>query len=132
MNLFSEKYFLFTIIVILGSFVYAQPNKMRFERITTDDGLSSNHSSYIFQDSRGFLWITTEDGINRYDGYSFKHYKHIPGNINSLSDYAATHILEDSNGLFWISTREGLNVFDPASEKFIHFNPVKDDSSFSK
>ncbi|MBS4036070.1 MAG: response regulator [Ignavibacterium sp.] len=129
MNLFAKKYFLFTIIVILGSFVYAQPNKMRFERITTDDGLSSNHTSYIFQDRRGFLWITTENGINRYDGYSFKHYKHIPGNINSLSDYAATHILEDSKGLFWISTREGLNVFDPATEKFTHYNPVTDDSA---
>lgn len=129
MNLFSGKYFLFTAIIILGSFVYAQSNKMRFERITTDHGLSSNHTSYIFQDSRGFLWITTEDGINRYDGYKFKHYKHIPGNLNSLSDYAATHILEDSKGLFWISTREGLNVFDPATEKFIHYNPIKDDSA---
>lgn len=130
MNFENGKYYLPVILILLCTgFVKAQPVNIRFEWFTTDDGLSSNHTSYIFQDSRGFLWITTEDGINRYDGYSFKHYKHIPGNINSLSGYAATHILEDSNGLFWISTREGLNLFNPATEKFIHYNPVTDDSA---
>ncbi|MFO7525914.1 MAG: two-component regulator propeller domain-containing protein [Ignavibacteriaceae bacterium] len=130
MNFSYRRYNLPVVLVIMcAAIVSAQPDNIRFEHFTTDDGLSSNHTSYIFQDSKGFLWITTEDGINRYDGYKFKHYKHIPGNINSLSDYAATHILEDSKGLFWISTREGLNVFDPSTEKFTHYKPLKGDSA---
>ena len=126
MNINQGKYFLFAIIVFFGSLVYTQSNRIRFERITTDNGLSSNNTSYIFQDKKGFLWISTQDGINRYDGYTFKYFKHIPGNLNSLSDYAVGHIYEDSKGDFWISTREGLNVFNPDSETFKHFNPQKD------
>ena len=126
MNINQGKYFLFAIIIFFGSFIYAQSNRIRFERITTDNGLSSNNTSYVFQDRKGFLWISTQDGINRYDGYSFKYFKHIPGILNSLSDYAAGHIYEDSKGNFWIATREGLNVFNPDSETFTHYNPQKD------
>jgi ligand-binding sensor domain-containing protein len=114
---FLEKYFLFLMLLFLPM-LYAQTNKIRFEHLTTDNGLSSNHISYILQDKKGFLWICTQDGINRFDGYNFKHYKHISGNKNSLSDFAASHIFEDSEGLFWISTRDGLNVFDPVEEKY--------------
>jgi signal transduction histidine kinase/ligand-binding sensor domain-containing protein/DNA-binding response OmpR family regulator len=130
MNIDQSKYFLFAIIIFFGSFVYTQSNRIRFERITTDNGLSSNHTSYIFQDKKGFLWISTQDGINRYDGYRFKHFRHLPGNENSLSDYAAGYIYEDSKGNFWIATREGLNVFSPNSETFTHYNPQKDSTIF--
>lgn len=126
MNYDQSKYFLFVIIIFFGSFVYTQSNRLRFERITTDNGLSSNHTSHIFQDRKGFLWISTQDGINRYDGYRFKHFRHLPGNTNSLSDYASGHIFEDSKGNFWIATREGLDVFNPDNETFIHYNPQKD------
>ncbi|WP_304132303.1 two-component regulator propeller domain-containing protein [Ignavibacterium album] len=126
MNYDQGKYFLFTIIIIIGSYIYGQSNRIRFERITADNGLSSNYTSYIFQDKKGFLWISTEDGINRYDGYRFKHFRHLPGNKNSLSDYAAGHIYEDSKGNFWIATREGLNVFNPDTETFTHYNPTRD------
>ncbi|RPI70513.1 MAG: T9SS C-terminal target domain-containing protein [Ignavibacteriales bacterium] len=123
------KEFIFIILILFAVSNSAQTKKLRFDKITTADGLSSNHIAFIFQDNRGFLWICTQDGINRYDGYRFKHYKHIPGNINSISDYAANHIMEDSKGIFWISTREGLNKFDPASEDFIHYKPQPNDSA---
>lgn len=114
------------LFIIVSSVAHTQSDKIRFERITTENGLSSNHTSYIFQDRKGFLWISTQDGINRYDGYRFKHFRHLTGNTNSLSDYAAGYIYEDSEGNFWIATREGLNVFNSNSETFIHYNPQKD------
>lgn len=122
----SKKIFIVCLIVVFSDCVFSQTKNFRFEHITTDNGLSSNQVSDILQDKNGFLWISTQDGINRNDGYNFKHFKHIPGNLNSLSDYAASHIYEDSNGNFWIATREGLNVFNPDSETFTHYNPQKD------
>jgi ligand-binding sensor domain-containing protein len=67
----------------------AQPIKLptahaRFERINTANGLSNNEITYIFQDRDGFMWFGTEDGLNRYDGYSFKVFKHNPKQPNSL------------------------------------------------
>src|SRR5690606_6621371 len=127
MNLKTGKYSYIILLLLLGTLInYAQPVKIRFENIRTDDGLSNNHISHIFQDSKGFLWISTQDGINRYDGYGYKHYKHIPGDLNSLSDYAVNNIFEDAKGTFWISTRNGLNEFNPDTEKFIHHKPEKD------
>lgn len=127
MNLKTGKYSHIILLLLLGTLInYAQPVKIRFENIRADDGLSNNHISHIFQDSKGFLWISTQDGINRYDGYGYKHYKHIPGDLNSLSDYAVNNIFEDATGTFWISTRNGLNEFNPYTEKFIHHKPEED------
>ena len=117
--------FITLLILFFTVMNYAQPEKLRFERLTIVNGLSNNHISHIFQDREGFLWISTQDGINRYDGYRFKHYKHVPGDTNSLSDYATNHIFEDSKGTFWVSTRDGLNEFNPDKEKFIHHKPQK-------
>lgn len=114
-------------LLILTVQTIAQTKKLRFDHITTENGLSDNYVTHIFQDKKGFIWISTQDGINRFDGYTFKHYKHIPGNINSLSDYAVNHIFEDSKGIFWISTRDGLNKFNPTTETFVHYKMDKDD-----
>jgi ligand-binding sensor domain-containing protein len=57
----------------------AQTDSYRFDRITTEDGLSHNEVRGIFQDHLGFMWFVTLDGINRYDGQSFKIYKPFPG-----------------------------------------------------
>jgi len=76
----------------------------------------------MFQDSRGFLWFGTEDGLNRYDGYTFKVYKPDPDAPNSLSDRWITSIVEDKDGYLWIGTRlGGLNRYDPRTEEFTHF-----------
>jgi len=76
----------------------------------------------IFQDSRGFLWFGTEDGLNRYDGYTFKTYKPDPDAPHSLSDRWITSIVEDKAGTLWIGTRlGGLNHYNPRTEQFIHF-----------
>src|SRR5688500_1354643 len=95
---------------------------MRFDHISIEQGLSQSSVRVIFQDSRGFLWFGTEDGLNRYDGYTFKTYKPDPDAQNSLSDRWITSIVEDKEGYLWIGTRlGGLNRYDPHTEDFIHF-----------
>lgn len=93
-----------------------------FESFSIKHGLSSNNVTWILQDTKGFLWIGTEDGLNRYDGYTFKVYRNKRGDNNSLSNNFIWSLCEDKNGMLWIGTDGGgLNKFNPATEKFERF-----------
>ncbi len=95
---------------------------LRFDRIGIEQGLSQSSVNVIFQDSRGFLWFGTQDGLNRYDGHIFKTYKPDPDVPYSLSDRWITAIVEDKEGYLWVATRlGGLNRYDPRTENFTHF-----------
>ncbi|HRK88748.1 MAG TPA: two-component regulator propeller domain-containing protein [Anaerolineales bacterium] len=92
---------------------------IRFEQLSLEDGLSQSVVNAILQDNKGFLWIGTDDGLNRYDGYEFKVYKPDTNDPDSLSDRSVTDLVEDSQGYLWIATRVGgLNRYDPVSGKF--------------
>lgn len=92
---------------------------IRFERIGIEQGLSQNTVTVIFQDSQGFLWFGTQDGLNRYDGYFFTVYRPDVDNPNSISDRWVTALAEDSSGNLWVGTRQGgLNRFDPRLGQF--------------
>jgi ligand-binding sensor domain-containing protein/signal transduction histidine kinase len=92
---------------------------IRFERIGIEQGLSHSSVTAILQDSQGFLWFGTEDGLNRYDGYSFKVYRPDADDPASISDRWVTAMTEDNDGNLWIGTRQGgLNRFDPRSGLF--------------
>ena len=104
------------------SVTYSEPHKYQFEKISVEHGLSQSIILNIFQDSKGFLWISTQEGLNKYDGYKFIHYKNEPGNNNSLSDNYVRTVLEDTDYNLWITTDEGgLNKFDPENETFTRF-----------
>ncbi len=92
-----------------------------FENISVNNGLSNNAIFCIFQDSKGFIWFGTEDGLNRYDGYTIKHYRSNPTDLNSLSNHKVLAIIEDSANYLWIGTDNGLNRFDPATNTFKHY-----------
>ncbi|MBN2425458.1 MAG: response regulator [Calditrichaceae bacterium] len=122
-----------TSILILLTFLHTATmlsKPLPFERITTKEGLSQNSVTSICQDKTGFIWFGTQDGLNRYDGYNFKFYRHDPENPESLSDYAINVILEDlvDPKILWIGTREGLNRFDREKETFTHFRHHPDQS----
>ncbi len=91
---------------------------IRFDKIDLEDGLSQNSVVCFWQDSRGLMWIGTQDGLNLYDGQSFKHFKREADNPNSLSDNFVSSIFEDSKQRLWIGTDNGLNLFD---RNFHHF-----------
>jgi ligand-binding sensor domain-containing protein/signal transduction histidine kinase len=102
---------------------------IRFEHISLEQGLSQSVINVIHQDSKGFLWFGTEDGLNRFDGYSFKVYRPAAENETSLSNSWITAIVEDQNGFIWIGTRQGgLNRFDPRSGLFTVFKHDPGDS----
>ena len=103
---------------------------LRFDHISIEQGLSQSSVRVILQDSRGFMWFGTEDGLNRYDGYNFKSFKPDPDVPSSLSDRWINSILEDKEGYIWVATGQGgLNRFDPRAEKFTRYMHNEADSS---
>jgi streptogramin lyase len=70
------------------------------------------------QDKKGFMWFGTKNGLNRFDGYTFKIYQSDPTNQASLGDNIIYSIFEDKNEILWIGTHNGLYNFNPATEKF--------------
>lgn len=101
---------------------------IRFEQLSLQEGLSQSVVNTILQDRKGFLWIGTDDGLNRYDGYNFKVYKPDAADRHSLSDRAITSLAEDAQGYLWVGTRAGgLNRYDPVSGKFTHYIHNKSD-----
>jgi len=98
------------------------PQEVRFTHLTSKNGLSSDSVIGVAQDDRGFMWFTTLQGLNRYDGYDFKVYKNDPENPNSLSGDSLRELFIDRTGLIWIGTWEnGLNKFDPVTEQFTRY-----------
>ena len=98
------------------------PQDLRFEHISIEDGLSQITINSILQDSRGFMWFGTIDGLNKYDGYNFTVFRNDPDNPNSLSNNLVYSIYEDRSGTLWIGTEGGgLNKFDREKEQFSHY-----------
>ena len=95
------------VLLCLPAAVGAQPS-IRFERITTEHGLSQGTALSILQDSVGFMWLGTQDGLNRYDGYEFRVYKHDPTDPSSLPSNWIEALAEDAAGDLWIGTQGGL------------------------
>ncbi|MFC1725171.1 two-component regulator propeller domain-containing protein [candidate division KSB1 bacterium] len=118
-----RKFYLSVLVFLLLTVnLQAQRPVAKFERINTEHGLSQNTVRTIFQDSRGFLWFGTQDGLNKYDGYTFKHYRHDPDDPYSISENFITAICEDRSGAIWIGTQtKGLNKFDRNTEQFTHY-----------
>src|SRR5579862_2631321 len=101
---------------------------IRFTRLSTEDGLSQTMVWQIVQDDRGFMWFGSQYGLNRYDGYKFKVFKHEPGRPNSLSGVYIYSLFKDRVGSLWIGCDEFLDKFDPVTETFIHYRVDTGDS----
>ena len=85
---------------------------------TPDDGLSNSHINQIFQDSKGYIWIATENGLNKFNGYDFEVYLSVPNDSTSIRGNLVTYVYEDSRGLFWIATSNGLLQYDRIKNVF--------------
>jgi len=109
------------ICAVLPKIGLSQNQSLKFEHIGTKEGLSQVDVSAIIQDSRGFIWVGTGNGLNRYDGYKFLKYRYDDDNHNSLSNNVINDLAEDRNGDIWIATKGGLNKFDRASGHFTRY-----------
>lgn len=101
---------------------YATTGVVRFDHISLEQGLSQSVVLDILQDSRGFMWFATQDGLNRYDGYTFKVFKHRSDDPDSLSSDFINAVAEDGDGRLWIAANgAGLNRYDPATGHFTRY-----------
>lgn len=106
----------------------AQIANVKFDHIGTKQGLSHGNVITILQDSKGFMWFGTRDGLNKYDGYNFIVYKNDPDDSTTLVNNMVMDLVEDPNGKIWVATGGGgLDLFDPSTERFTHF-PVGPDA----
>lgn len=110
---------LFILLMAFSLSSFAQTQLLHFTHLGTENGLSELNPNCILQDSQGFMWIGTGDGLNRYDGYRFKVYKNDLKDPNSLSNNYVQSMAEDKDGNIWIGTEGGgLNKYDKKTDRF--------------
>ena len=102
-----------------------------FKNITIEDGLSQSTVETIYQDSKGYIWIGTNDGLDRYNGYEFKHYKHDKYDKNSIANNYIVDIIEDKNGYIWVSTIGGLSRINPDKDEIKNYYSKEDSGNLS-
>ena len=118
------------LLLIFSWFLAAGESRLsvEFEHLGVDQGLSHNSGLCIQQDTHGFIWIGTQNGLNRYDGYTFKKYFHEPNDSTSLSDSYINSLFLDSRGDIWVGTNKGgLNRYDRNNDRFQRFQNYPDE-----
>ena len=118
-----KKPLLLTFFITL---IMAKSENINFRHINVqNDGLSESSIYNILQDTRGYMWISTDNGLNKYDGYSMKAYQYMHYDERSISKGAPRTIFEDKSGHIWISTNEGLiNKLNVETEEFKRIDPL--------
>jgi signal transduction histidine kinase/ligand-binding sensor domain-containing protein len=96
-------------------------NDIRFQRLSAGTGLSQTRVAWLVQDKVGFIWFGTQYGLNRYDGYKSKVFKHESGRPDSLSCVYVRTLFVDRAGTLWVGCDRFLDRFDPATETFRHY-----------
>jgi len=121
------RHLLFLILLLICVQVQARTKELRLQNINQTDHLSQSYVSAIFQDSRGFMWFGTKDGLNRYDGHTMRSYKYDPDRSNTLNDNVISCLQEDEQKRLWIGTDGGgLNYLDLVTEEFYQVGTSND------
>ncbi len=99
--------------------IFAQPEDYIFAHVDVTNGLSSNYITGIYKDSRGFMWFGTVAGLNRYDGYQFRVFKHDIRDPHSIVDNYIEQIFEGPGGRMWVESRKRrFNIYDAKLDRF--------------
>ncbi len=119
----KKKIFINILILILSTIPWANAQKhINFETLSLEDGLSQSSVNCILQDSQGFMWFGTLDGLNRYDGYQVMVYRNNPEDSTSIADNAISCLYQDQQDRLWIGiTNGGLSRYDKINEIFINY-----------
>ena len=105
-------------ILTLPAPAMAAPTRpIRFDRLSLEQGLSQSGVMDVLQDRRGYIWLSTGDGLDRYDGTSFKVYRHDAADASSLPDSFVWETEEDGAGNLWVATRGGLAMWERATDR---------------
>ncbi len=119
------------VLFILGSVCWGQSN-IRFQNYSINSGLSQSYVTDILQDESGFIWVCTQDGLNKFDGYEFHIFS--ADRTNGIESNYFNCGIKASTGLLWFGTQQGLVSYDPKNERFHSFVPegkIKDKSIVS-
>ncbi len=108
----------------LPAWVPGQSAGYKFVRFDTKKGLSHNQVNCFLKDRQGFLWIGTQAGFNRFDGYSFRVFRNERNNPASLTNDYVFNLMEDPAGNIWVGDRNSFTVFDPLTERFYTAIPM--------
>jgi signal transduction histidine kinase/ligand-binding sensor domain-containing protein len=108
--------------------------RIQFEKIGIEHGLSQSTVYSVLQDKTGFLWFATQDGLNRFDGYTFRVYRKEASadaavRQRSLTSNWILGLYQGSSGRFWVITRSGVDIFNPATDDFTPFHSITDESA---
>lgn len=105
----------------IGVFSYqSHAQRYYFEHLQVEQGISNNTASCVIQDKKGFIWIGTKDGLNRFDGYEFKVFRNKKNDTTSLGNNSVWKLFESSDGTIWVGTEHGVFAYDPKLETFSH------------
>src|SRR5579863_8539956 len=116
------------LLLLTTRLAYPQTGHLSFEHLGTVQGLSQSNVLCSLQDSRGFMWFGTREGLNKYNGYSFTVYKNEIGDDRTLANNLVDDLVEDSKGNLWIATRGGgLDRYDRRTNQFTHFRHAAND-----
>jgi ligand-binding sensor domain-containing protein/serine phosphatase RsbU (regulator of sigma subunit) len=111
------------LLLVASGIAQAQELKLKFEQFTTERGLSQSRVNCIVQDRRGFIWIGTNDGLNRFDGYTFTVYRYNAQDPNTIPSDIIQALYCDRNGVLWIGTPSGLCKSEDGGRTFETFIP---------
>lgn len=114
----SRFLFICFLLLFSAASVASLRSNFYFRSLGVEDGLSQNMIYAILQDKQGFMWFATQDGLNRYDGNSFKVYKKNLATEGSLKSDAIFSLAEDADGLLWIGTDNGVYLYNPVLDRF--------------
>lgn len=127
----STSLFLPTISMLLSLFfisaTYAQVDQIQFQTFSLADGLSNDSITDIVEDRRGYIWIATTDGLNRFDGYKFKKYLHELDNPRTIPEQFVRQLFVDSRGELWITSSRGLAKYIPQTDSFERYTSANQD-----
>ena len=120
---------IFLFLLVYSTTIFGEEQKIRFDLLSIKDGLSQSSINAVVQDKQGFIWIGTQDGLNKYDGYSFTTYYHNPEDSTSICDNFIRALEIDSVGNLWIGTDNGLSRFNSRTETFTSYYHVSGDKT---
>lgn len=119
------------IFLLLAAVWVAMPSavaSLKYDTLTSADGLSNSSVNCIYQDSTLMMWFGTWDGLNAYNGYGFRTYKFAPDNANTISNNVIRNIVEEAKGILWVATDYGINRIDVENDRIERFYPGYEDN----
>lgn len=136
MKTMNKKYIIYMLLLIIllitTNIVYVSAyNNINFKNITSEDGLSQGTVETIIQDDQGYIWLGTNDGLCRYNGYKFKIYKHDEELENSITNNYIVDIKQDNSGNIWVGTANGLSKIDTKTDLITNYNMNDEEKSLS-